>query len=240
MAKESEISKIEKGIAKTIKHEERVLRDEIKTEEKGAVWFLKSHSFRIILLVIIFIILDGVLIYSGMTHNQVYIEKSEIGAPVITLSPAIPGVLDKVLVKEGDSVSADMVVAQVAGVPIKAKVDGIVIFVQNTPGQLVSSQTPVVEMIQPSELRLIGHIEEDKGLSQIKPGQKVSFTVDAFGSEKFQGTVESISPTSEATGITFSISDKRAERNFDVKVIYDVNSHPEFKNGMSAKMWVST
>jgi hypothetical protein len=36
----------------------------------------------------------------------------------------------------------------------------------------------------------------------------------------------------------FSISDKREEREFEVRAIYDTNAYPELKNGMSAKMWI--
>ena len=234
MAKESTIIRLEKGIKK----EEKILSHDIKKEEKGILWFFQSHSFKIILLVAVFLLLNGSIIYLSVTHNRISIEKSEISAPIISLSSASQGILDKVLVKEGDRVSADMVVAQVAGVPIKAKIDGIVIFVQNTPGQIVSSQTPIVKMVDPQQFRVVGHIQEDKGLSDIKPGQDVIFTVDAFGSQEFKGIVESITPTSRDTAITFSISDKRPEKEFDVKVKYDVNLYPQFKNGMSAKMWV--
>jgi multidrug resistance efflux pump len=93
-------------------------------------------------------------------------------------------------------------------------------------------------MIEPKELRIVGHIAEDKGLADIKLGQKVVFTVDAFGSKEYSGVVSSISPTSRNSDIVFSISDKRQEQEFDVKVSYDVKSAPELKNGMSARMWI--
>jgi hypothetical protein len=64
----------------------------------------------------------------------------------------------------------------------------------------------------------------------------VTFTVDAFGNEKFDGVIDQISPTSDQSSIVFDISDEREEQNFDVKVRYDIAAHPEFKNGMSAKI----
>ena len=233
-AKENQILKLEKNLKK----EEHILQGELKKEEKGIMWFFQSHSFRIILLVAVFILLNGAIIYLSVNNNRVYIEKSEINAPIITLSPANAGILDKVLVKEGDRVYADMIVAQVNGVPIKSKIDGLVIAVQNTPGQLVSSQTPIVKMINPNEFRVVGHIQEDKGLLDIKPGQEVIFTVDAFGSQEFRGLVESVVPTARDTSIAFSISDKRPEKEFDVKIRYDTSTYSDFKNGMSAKMWI--
>jgi hypothetical protein len=38
--------------------------------------------------------------------------------------------------------------------------------------------------------------------------------------------------------IVFSISDKREEKEFEVKATFDADAYPELKNGMSAKMWV--
>ena len=91
-------------------------------------------------------------------------------------------------------------------------------------------------MIQPVDLRVAGTIDEDKGLDLIKVGQVASFTVDAFSGKKYTGVVDEISPNSKESGVAFSISDKREVKEFEVKVKYDVAAHPEFKNGMSAKM----
>ena len=139
---------------------------------------------------------------------------------------------------EGDKVREDMIVAMVGGNSIRAKTDGIVLSIKNTPGQIVSSQDAVVKMLNPQEFRLVGRIAEDKGLKDIREGQTVLFTVDAFGTKEYRGVIDSISPTSRQSDIVFSISDKREEKQFDVKAKYDVDAYPELKNGMSAKMWV--
>lgn len=232
--KESEFVKIKKGIAK----EEVLLGKEFKKEEKGALWFFKSHTFRIAIAIIIFIILIASIIFLATQQGKIYIENSEILAPVITLSSANPGILEKVFVKEGDQIADTMIVAQVSGNPVRAEADGLAIQVMNAPGELVNSQTPIVEMIEPQEMRVIGHIEENKGLSDIKIGQRVVFTVDAFGSKTYGGIVDSISQSPTLQDIVFSISDKRQERQFDVKVKFDVDAYPELRQGMSAKMWI--
>ncbi len=51
--------------------------------------------------------------------------------------------------------------------------------------------------------------------------------------------VEAVAPSSRTGDIVFSISDKRQEQEFEVRVSYDVAAYPELKNGMSAKMWIS-
>ena len=232
--KESNLTKIEKEIVK----EEVKLKDEIKKESKGLSWFFKSHTFKIILAIIVFAVLIFGVIYLANSQGRIYIEKSEVKAPVITLSSPSPGVLNKVLVKDGDYIPSDTIVAIVNGASIKSEISGLVIFVQNTPGQLVSSQTPIVQMIDPQELRVVGHIAEDKGLTDIHPGQNVKFTVDAYGSKEFNGVVESVASAPDTSDIVFSISDNRQERLFDVKVKYDISEDPELKQGMSAKMYV--
>jgi multidrug resistance efflux pump len=232
--KGSNISKLEKEIVK----EESKLKSEIKKESKGLSWFFKSHTFKILITIIIFAVLVFGIIYLANSEGKVYIEKSEIKSPVITLSPTTPGILNKVLVKEGDYISANTVVAIVNGNSIKSEIEGLVIFIQDTPGQLVSSQTPIVQMIDIQKMRVIGHIPEDKGLVDIHPGQNVVFTVDAFGSKKFNGIVESVAFSPDTSDIVFSISDNRQERQFNIKVKYDASAYPELKQGMSAKMWV--
>ncbi len=181
--------------------------------------------------------------YWQAQESQIYIEKSSISAPVISLSPAVGPtatvILSKVYVTEGDKVTKNKVIASLSdGSYIRAGTDGIVISVLNAPGQVVGSSTPVVKVIDPDELRVVGQVAEDKGLKDVKVGQKVTFTMDAFPSKQYQGVVDSISPTARSSDIVFSISDKRAEQMFDVKVKYDIYAYPELLNGMSAKMWI--
>lgn len=190
-----------------------------------------------IIAVLIFSVFAGGIIYYQINHERIYIENSEISAPIILLKPQNSGILDQVFVRSGDSVSINTVVARVDGQPIKTKTAGIISYANNVPGQHVSSQDTIVKMFNPEEFRVIGHIEENKGLVDIKPGQKVVFTIDAFGLKKYEGIVESVSPIARRSDIVFSISDKREERQFDVNVKF-VTRYPELKNGMSAKMWI--
>jgi multidrug resistance efflux pump len=186
--------------------------------------------------------MTGGMLYVYTLQTRVYIEKSEVSAPVIVLTTNLsaqsPGTLERVYVRPGDRIHRNNVVARVSGRDIRAKVDGIVIDTKDTIGQLVSSQDAIVEMIDPREFRVVGHIDEDKGLSDIRVGQRVVFTVDAFGSREYPGTVDSVSPSARQGDIVFSISDKRQIREYDVKAAFDQNAYPEIKNGMSAKMWV--
>jgi multidrug resistance efflux pump len=179
----------------------------------------------------------GYYIWQDM-QSKIYIEKAEIRAPVISIGPTAPGILDKLYVQEGDMVSQGQRLALVGDETITAKTQGVVIGVSNVPGELVSPQTSVVTMIDRRQLRLVGSVQEDKGLKDIAPGQKVVFTVDAYPGRQYNGTVESIAESAKQADIVFSISDQRQERDFEVTAVFDVEAYQELKNGMSAKMWV--
>jgi hypothetical protein len=94
-------------------------------------------------------------------------------------------------------------------------------------------------MIDSTDLRVVGHLDEDKGLKDVQVGQLAIFKLDAFGGKKYLGVVDEISETSRESGVVFNISDKREVKQFDIKVRFDTDAYPELKNGMSAKIWIS-
>ena len=182
-------------------------------------------------------------IYLGVSARRVYIDQAVVSAPQIQLSPVNAGVLLETMVKEGDSVVADQPVARVGNEIVKATVAGTIVSVDDNIGQFMNplvGQGVVATMIDPTELRIVGHLAENKGLINIQAGNPVVFTVDAFGSKQFRGVVDEVSPTSRSSDVVFSISDQRPTNEFDVKVRYDVLQYPELKNGMSARIWVYT
>lgn len=200
---------------------------------------LKSRKW--ILPVLAIFILAGLGIggyYLYENSIRIYIENSDISAPLIDLAPQTPGVLKEVLVQVGDQVSGNTVVAKIGDELVKTKTSGEIASTKNDIGKLFNSGEPVVSMVDPQSLRVVGRIEENKGLSDIKIGQRVVFTVDAFGSKEYYGTVDEISPTARQSGVDFNISDKRAVQEFEVKVRFNINRYSELKNGMSAKMRV--
>jgi multidrug resistance efflux pump len=176
--------------------------------------------------------------YIYLSRNQVYMEKSSIVAPAIDLSSQSGGLLQKMLVQSGDAVGENQPVAQIGNDIVKTKDAGIIISVSNNIGKNFAPNEPVVTMIKPEDLRVVVQAEEDKGLSAIRVGQKAYFTVDAFGSKKYSGLVDEISPTSRSSDIVFNISNNRELKEFDVKIRFSISDYPELKNGMSAKAWI--
>ena len=206
-----------------------------KNSEPKKSFFSKPWVQNLIGLIVVVLAVGGFLYWKSVSA-YVAIDTSMITAPIIGISPETEGILSQVFVKAGDAVTADEPVAQVGSETLSTQTSGVVISVQNTPGQVFMPGTPVVSMIEPEQLRVVGTIDENKGLSRIAVGDPATFTVDAFGGTVFTGIVDEISPTSNQSGVVFNISDKREIKQFDIKVRYDVAQHPEFKNGMSAKL----
>jgi multidrug resistance efflux pump len=179
-------------------------------------------------------------IYWYTNSQYVYVDTSSINAPEILLSPFSPGILEAVYVNEGDTVTVNQTVARVGNELIKSKVAGIIVSVPETIGAQINPGQAVVTMIDPTQLRVVGEVDENKGLDRIKVGDAVTFTVDAFGGKQYSGVVDEIAPTANSAGVVFNISNERQVQQFDVKARFDTNAYPELKNGMSARMWIYT
>jgi len=217
---------------------EKEILQEIKKEEKQLLGLKKEV---VIISGALALIITGALIgllYFKVLSQRINIDKSTVMAPQIDLAAKTTGPLEEIFVNIGDEVPANAVLARVGDELIKAKTAGLVIAVKDNIGQLFPAGTPIVSMIDPNDLRIVGQIDENKGLSDISVGQSATFTIDAFGNQKFNGVVDEITPTADSSGIVFSISDKRETKQFDVKIRYDIAAHPEFKNGMSAKITI--
>ena len=198
----------------------------------------QNKALKAAIAVVAIVAIGGGIMYWKNSQSRIYIEKAEVSAPIIDLAAQNPGTLNDVMVSVGDTVGENSPVARVGDEIIKSKVGGLIVSTKNDSGKIFNRGESVVSMISPDEMRVIGRIGEDKGLKDIHVGQKAIFTVDAFGSKEYEGTVDEISPTSRSSDIVFSISDKREVKEFDIKVRFNIDKYPELKNGMSAKLWI--
>ncbi|MDD4628360.1 MAG: HlyD family efflux transporter periplasmic adaptor subunit [Candidatus Peribacteraceae bacterium] len=203
--------------------------------------FISPERRRTIILwssIIGIICIVGGLLYWNEERKYVYTDHAEISAPVIQLAPQAGGELKRVTVQQGETVDAFQAVARVGDEIIATHVAGVITDVQRDIGTTYRTGQKVVTMIEPQELHVVARIEEDKGLKDVRVGQEVLFTVDAFGSEEFNGIVKSISPTKREGDVVFNISDKREMQEFEVKISYDHGKYSRFQNGMSARVWI--
>jgi len=183
----------------------------------------------------------GAGLYYYVSSKTVYIDLSQIQAPLINLSPTNSGVLQAIYVNPGDRVTANEPIALVGNQVVEAQTAGEIVTTNNNIGQYMNTMTgagTVATMIDPTQLRVVGNLDENKGLDNVAIGDPVTFTVDAFGSEQFKGVVDEVAPTSEQSDVVFNISDQRPTNQFAVYVRFDSAQYPQLKNGMSAKIWV--
>jgi multidrug resistance efflux pump len=201
---------------------------------------IKNKNKLMITAGIILVIIAAIagLIYWKVSSSRVYVEDAKIYAPVISLYPKVGGTLYETYVNAGDTVKTNDPIARVGDELIKAKSAGLILTIGTNIGSTYGPTTAITTMIDPDELRVVGETQEDKGLKYINVGQQAVFTVDAFGSKKFNGIVDEISPTAQEGDVVFNISDTRQEQKFNVKIRFDTNQYQELKNGMSAKLWI--
>jgi multidrug resistance efflux pump len=217
------------------------MAEEQKNQNAPVVEEPKRSNVPLMVAAAIVIVLGGLIggiAYLAVNSSRVKIDKADIEAPSVVLSPTAAGTLMAVYVNPGDTIAPNAVVAEVGTELIHAgPTGGLVISTDNNIGAQVAPGTAVVTLVDPTQLRVVGHLDENKGLAKLAVGDRAVFTVDAFGGQSFEGVVSEISPTSNASDVVFSVSDQRQEQNFDVKVSYDVAKYPQLKNGMSARIW---
>jgi multidrug resistance efflux pump len=193
----------------------------------------------VIIIIIIFGTLAGFL-YWQVVKDNVFIENSYLDAPIANIAPTASGMLNAVYVKEGDRILPNTPIALVGSETLYSKEGGIITSAPEVLGSYYSVGQTVISIVDDSQMKVIGSIEETKGLKKIVSGDSATFTVDAYPGKKYEGIVDQISSVSESNSVIFSISDKRAVRKFDVSVRFDHNKYPELKSGMSAKITINT
>lgn len=211
-----------------------------KTTEVKKESVLKKPWMQSIMIMLVIFSALGAFIYWQSNAGKVFIENSLLDAPIVNISASAPGMLNAIYVKEGERISANSQIALVGSEIIYAKEDGIISAAPKALGGYYAPGQTLVSEVVDSHMRVVGSIEENKGLKDIKVGQKATFTVDAFPGKTYEGVVDEISPVSQQTGVVFSISDKRPIQKFNVYVRFDVSQYSELKSGMSAKLTIVT
>jgi multidrug resistance efflux pump len=202
--------------------------------------FQNKTALRITGIVALAVLLAGAYLYVLKTNGRIFIDKSVISAPVITVSPSISGKVTEISVKEGQTVETGDTLAVVGSETLRSDMDGLIISAADVTGSSVNQATPLIQMIRPVNMRVTGTIDEDKGLKNLRVGQVVSFTVDALPGKSYWGYIDEISPSAVAPAFAFSTSTERPTQQFTVYAKFNAAAYPDLKNGMSAKMTVYT
>jgi multidrug resistance efflux pump len=150
-------------------------------------------------------------------------DNAQLSGQPVQVGSMNAGKVDAIMPSIGDTVHKGDVVAQVAlpsqvgmsqngqpklgflgagdtHVDVTAPVDGVVIAEPVAIGATVAAGTPIVSIVDPSQLWVNANIEETN-ISRVKVGQPVTVHVDALGQD-IPGKVEAVTP---ATAGVFSI-----------------------------------
>jgi multidrug resistance efflux pump len=171
-------------------------------------------------------------------RQQVEIEEATLTGPQVPLPARAGGTLKAVYASVGDEVRPHRPIARVGNEVVTSDVPGTVIAVRDDLGATIPPGSTVAWLLNRGRLRAVGRIDEDKGLEDIRIGQRARVEVDAIGGREFEGTVEEVSDRPSRQDIRFSISDKREERQYEVKVAFDGVPDAALRQGMSARIWV--
>jgi membrane fusion protein (multidrug efflux system) len=122
---------------------------------------------------------------------------------------------------------------------VKAPVRGQVAKKSVNPGQVVQSGQPLMALVQLDDVWVTANFKETQ-LTGMRPGQRATITVDAYGGKKYRGHVASIAA---ATGARFSmLPPENATGNYvkvvqrvPVKIVFEAGQDPEhlLRPGMS-------
>ena len=99
---------------------------------------------------------------------------------------------------------------------VRAPVDGVVTKVEQIQaGDYVQAAAPLFALVSTKQVWLEANFKETD-LTNIRPGQSASFTVDTYPGQRFSATVQSVSP---GTGSSFSLLPPENSSGNWVKVV---------------------
>ena len=119
-----------------------------------------------------------------------------------TLFPRVSGKLKRNLLREGDRVQKDQTVslierdevgAQYEPVVVPSTLNGVIAKIFLDPGENVTTATPVALVVNQSIVRIKVDVPE-RYVGEIYRGQKATLTIEAFPDQKFEATLDIISP----------------------------------------------
>jgi membrane fusion protein (multidrug efflux system) len=114
---------------------------------------------------------------------------------------------------------------------VRAPAKGIIAKKSVNIGQVVQAGQPLVALVEIDDVWITANFKETQ-LADMKPGQRATVTVDAYGGRKFEGHIDSIAA---ATGARFSLlPPENATGNF-VKVVQRVPVKIVLETGQDAE-----
>ncbi len=192
----------------------------------------------------VFIIILGVVIY-GIYYllqttffNTGAIASGTIEANEVRLGVVTGGIVDRMLVNEGDSVKKDQLLAVVkqgggtSSGSIRSPLNGVVLMRAADPGEITTAGGALLVVADLTSVTLTVYIPESQ-YGQIYIGQDLPVTVDSFPGKVFVGKVTHISDEAEFTPRNAQTVQNRKNTVYAVKLTI-ANPDLDLKPGMPA------
>ena len=149
----------------------------------------------------------GYFIYEGSFYYQT--DNAKVDTDIYQLTANASGQLVRMNVSQGDEVKAGQVLAQVENGPlVRSPVDGTVTDVKMQKGDYVIASDVILVVAKTSDMYITANVEETNIL-QIRMGQSVSVSLDAYG-RSFDGYVDDVNTITStkltSSAISFTIS----------------------------------
>lgn len=136
---------------------------------------------------------------------------------------------------DASQATLDAIEKQIAELTITTPVNGVVEAIELQPGDLIAMNAPALSLIDTSHLWVRTYVPEDA--LNIKIGQPVTVTVDAFPGRKFRGEVTFVARDAEFTPDNVQTPEDRSKLVFRVKVNL-VEGLDVLRAGMAADVWL--
>lgn len=191
--------------------------------------------FAIIVLVIIY---GSYTILKNTVFNKTLVVSGSIEAVEVHLGVTSPGVVDRVLVEEGDRVQTDQLLASVGEVAggasgnIRSPIDGIVLLRAVEPGEIAPSGGALLVVADLSTVTLTVYVTEVH-YGKIHLGDQYQISVDSFPDRTFPATVTTIANEAEFTPRNAQSVQNRKNTVYAVKLTIP-NPNLDLKPGMPA------
>ena len=137
-------------------------------------------------------------------------DDAQVNGQILNISSPQAGQLTDMSVKQGDKVTAGETIGTIStvsatgqkvSVSLTSPIDGTIVQESGVVGQSVTPGVALAQVVDLSKLNVVAYVDEGQ-LNNIKNGQQVDITIDAYNGDSFDGHIDHIV---QATAGQFSL-----------------------------------
>ncbi|MCA9875343.1 MAG: efflux RND transporter periplasmic adaptor subunit [Anaerolineales bacterium] len=199
----------------------------------------RKRLIPVIAIVLVVIIGYGVYsFYQSYWANSEQIVTGTMEAKEVHLGMVTGGIVEEMLVEEGDAVHVDQLLAVVdsvsggSGDRLRSPIDGVVLLRAAEPGEITVAGGSLLVIANLDEMTLTMYVPEDQ-YGKIYLGQEYPITVDSFPDRVFMGKVTRIADQAEFTPQNIRTVEGRKSTVYAIRMTIPNPNH-DLKPGMPA------